>query len=86
MPRFSPQEDAVLLPYVARPADWRTIMARLPDRGLSTTRQRLVRLRREAGTLWRIDQSESARCQAIGERCARRERARSQPRTQGRFA
>ncbi len=72
MPRpFSPDEDAILAPYVARAADWKAIKARLPHRGLRGAMQRLVRLRRAAGTLWRIDQSE---------------RARNQPRAGNRFA
>lgn len=71
MPRFSPDEDAALMPYVACVADWETVAALLPRRSLWGARNRLKRLRRYAGTLWTIDQ---------------RDKARSQPRIGGKFA
>lgn len=63
MPRLSPEEEAALMPYVARPADWPAAMAQLPHLSLSAARQRLTRLRRDAGTLWKIDRSAQVRSQ-----------------------
>lgn len=55
MARFSLTEDAVLLPYVALACDWKAVMGQLDRRSLRGARQRLWRLRRDAGTLWRIE-------------------------------
>ncbi len=55
MARFSPEEDAALMPYIAHPCDWKAVMGQLQRRSLRGARQRLHRLRRDAGTLWRID-------------------------------
>lgn len=57
MARFTPQEDAALLPYVARAADWKAVMGQLDRRSKRGARQRLWRLRRDAGTLWRLERT-----------------------------
>jgi len=55
MPRFSPQEDEVLLPYVDKLCRWNEVLPRLNGRTITMAQQRLSTLRRRHGTLWRVE-------------------------------
>lgn len=61
MPRFAPEEDAVLLPYVDRLCRWDEVLPRLHGRSLWGAQQRLSTLRRQHGTIWTIDQRQRPR-------------------------
>lgn len=53
--RYSPEEDAVLAPFVNQPvADWNAILKHLPGRPRAGVERRLCRLRQRAGTLGKI--------------------------------
>lgn len=87
MLRFTPEEDAALLPYVSRVCDWSKVMPHL-SRSIGAARRRLYLLRRHAQTSWQIDQREKATWPLPAAQMeAHRARARAmRRRSDGRFA
>lgn len=51
---YSPDEIAVLKPFVAELCRWDEVLPRLEGRSYASATHRLSKLRREAGTLWRV--------------------------------
>lgn len=51
---YSPDEIAVLKPFVAELCPWDQVLPRLNGRSYAAATRRLSDLRREAGTLWRV--------------------------------
>lgn len=51
---WSPQEEAVLAPYVHDRCPWEKVMALLPGRTFFGAEHKLNKMRAKAGTTWRI--------------------------------